>query len=285
MDEILMEHMGSLNEFDNILAIEDKVFNLSIFKVKHLLESAYSQLSISIMENTADYDLIEESFSDFAEKVHMAITRILDALKKFLTDLKIKIDAKIQQSGINKKLMDIKKALAEKKASLLEKCSYYDIQEYMSSYSKFIKEYTAAVKDGLNKDFKTDSEYNAWKNKMVEKMEQFKETLSNEEKWKLMRSVDTNLKYTEKEFQNRQRNLKVIEDIGNASLREIDEMSTKKFGFGISLKPHEVEIQKRKRSFIGYICSQIAMCVRTVAKFVSKHVFLCLTAIVIAIVA
>lgn len=261
--------------------IEEKSFDLSLAKSIAIYENASSILEISIAESDSDI-MLEASFEEFKKKASNAIEKIIKTIKEFCKKVKVKIDTQIQKVKLNHKLSEIKNMLAMKKAKALgQKFNLFEIQKYKRYYRDFINKYTSEFKQGLNKKFNSVEEYMKWEKHMLNKLDEFNYKLTDEEQWRLSRSINSAIQLSTEEYENRERNLKMIEDAGCNAIDDISK-NYKKIDIDNSHANYEAQdmrIAALKNSSIGKVCSKLSRAVKTVVSFVSKHVILSLLAL------
>ena len=268
--------------------IFEKEFDLSIMESTHAVLSIGDEFVFTALEHTNDPYFMEASFEDFKEKVLEVLKKIMDALVKFFQDLRKTIDIKVQQFKLNTKLKELKDIMAKKKAKALHsQFKYLDIQKYKAFYTDFINRYTKELIDGLNKDFKSIEEYEKWKADMLNRLEDFNFKLSDEEQWKLSISINSAVELTEKEAENREKNLQMVEKEGSWAIKSLESYYKKidpERSF-VNYSDRKLKIFQLQNSLIGRICSKLAQCIKTVARFVSKHAFACVTALLVLAIA
>ena len=266
--------------------IEEKSFDLSLTKSMAIYENASSLLEIAIFESDSDI-MLEASFEEFKKKAMDAIDKIIKTVKEFCKKVRMKLDTQVQKIKLNFKLSEIKNILATKKANALgQKYNMMEIHKYKKFYRDFINKYTSEFKQGLNKKFNSVDEYITWEKSMLKKLDDFNYKLSDEEQWRLSTSVNSAIKLTSEELQNRENNLKMIEDAG---CNAIDNVSKhyKKIDIDQSHANYEaqnVKITRMKNTLIGRVCCGLSNAVKHVVSFISKHTliaFLALIAIIL----
>lgn len=268
--------------------LEEKALELSTMKCINEIENNSSTFLINFMEfshiNDNDY-LLEASFEDFKNKVFDIIENIIEALKKFFKEVRVKVDSYIQQHSLNKKLDEMKEILAKKRSKAMnQKIDMFDVYKYKQFYTDFINKYVSEIKVGLNKDFKSEKEYEDWKTSMEKKLSEFNYKLTDEEQWKIRASINDAIKLSENEIKNRNTIIKKYETDTESYIRDIKKSyvnSSSKF----SLKDDDIHIMGKKSSFIGFVCSKLALMVKTIYNILTKHTFACVTAVIVALIA
>ena len=232
--------------------------------------------------------ITESTWDSYKEKISEIIQKIIKAIKEFCLKVKIKVNTKIQQMQVNKKLEELKTILAKKRDKIMNKqFNYFDFRKYKKFYKDFINKYIAELKVGLNKDFKNAAEYEKWRESMMKKLSEFNFKLTDEEQWRLSTSINDAIKLTEEETKNREHNIDMIEKEGSDTLKDIEKYYKKIDieGSHINFSRGSLSLLKSKNSLIGYVCSQIAKCIKTIVKFITKHLFACITGLIVLIIA
>lgn len=269
----------------------EKALDLDIQKFANNLSNESHLFLINLYESsrTNDYEgFMESSWEDFKEKAIIVIEKALDAIKKFFKDAKIAFDTKVQQFQLNKKMAELKDIMAKKKTKALNgKINYFDMKKYKAYYTDFINRYTAELKKGLNRDFKTVEEYETWRTDMLNKLSDFNFKLSDEEQWKLSVTINSAINLTDDEIKNRERNLKMVEESGSFAIKGLEKYyktinPEKSF---VNYNGVKLKIFSLQNSFIGMVCSKITQAIKTIVKFITKHLFVCITALLIALIA
>lgn len=269
--------------------IEECALEVSILESADTLCTLADNICLYVSESDKDDQIkVVSSFEVFKLKALEIIGKVIEALAKFFKEVKIRVDAHVQQIKLNKKLEELKDIMAKKKAKALHsKYSYFDIKKYKDYYSDFINRYTMELKKGLNKDFKSIEEYERWRVSLENKLADFNFKLSDEEQWKLSVSVNSAVELSEKEAINRQKNLDMVEKEGSKAIKNLESyyktLTTEKSFVNYNNK--KLHIFKLQNSFIGYVCSKLAQCIKTVVRFITKHTFLCVTALIVLLVA
>lgn len=270
--------------------IQDKSFDLSLMKCCDELENISNKFVIECYQ-VNDIDdkniFIEASFDEFKQKFSDVIRKIIESIRKFFFDIRIKLSIKIQQLQLNKKLEELKDLLAKKRSKLVnKKYNYFDIKKYKQFYTQFINSYTAELKKGLNKDFKSVEEYEAWQTYMMNKLSEFNYKLTDDEQWRISTAINSAVELTDEEFKNREKNLKMIEEDGTKKIKDIEKcyinMGTK--NSVVNYNKNSMIIFRLKNSFIGRICSKLAQAMQTLIKFVTKHIVGCILGLLAIII-
>ena len=250
-------------------------------KIENLYESEIGSLEISMMDPSIDESFMEFTFNDVKNKVVELTKKVMEALKKFLHEVSVKIDTKIQQLKLSKKFDELKTMLAKKRAKAMgSKFTFVDVRRYKSYYKKFMNKYISELKQGLSKDFKSVEEFEKWKDKMTSELTEFNYTLSDTERWTLTSAVNDALSLTEDEIKNKNQNLANIEKETSTVMSEISKMTVKKPN-----KHDDTYIFSEKQSVIGFVVKKIGQCVKTLVSFVTKHTFACITGLIVLLIA
>lgn len=262
---------------------------LEQLKIMNMFESSSSVFIVNLMNssNKAKY-FTEASVDSFKEQMMKIFEKILKMIKDFCKDIKIKISTQIQKIQLNKKLAELKDLLAKKRAKAMkQQFNYFDIRRYKKYYTQFINRYVTELKAGLNKKFKTVEEYEQWKNYMMNKLSDFNFKLSDDEQWRLSVSINSAVKLSTEEAENKEANLKLIEDSGSKSV-----LSLQKYYKSIDVEKSFVnynrvslDIFRLQNSFIGTVCSKLWQAIRTVVRFVFKHTISTVLLLIAALIA
>lgn len=267
---------------------EEYELDIQLMESINEFETSLDLLCIECANSYDDNVFIESTLSDFKDKVSKVIKQILESLKKFFKDVRVKISTKVQQIQLNRKLEELKDMMAKKRSKVLnKKINYFDVKKYKQYYSDFINRYVAELKSGLNKDFKSVEEYECWRIGMLNKLADFNYKLSDEEQWKLSITINSAVKLSEEEARNREKNLKMVEDDGSSAIKGIEKYYKKidtENSF-VNYDKHRLKIFKLQNSFIGFVCSKIAQCIKTIVKFITKHTFACITTLLVILIA
>ena len=267
--------------------IEEKSLDIAAMKCEHMI-SCYADQCAILLEDTDTSFYVEGALEDIADKAVSLMEKLLEELKKFFDKLYTYVHTKAQQFQLNKKLDELKDIMAKKKAKALGmKANLVDIVKYKKFYTDFINRYTKEVIEGLHKDFKNVKEYEKWRVEMMNKLNDFNFKLSDEEQCKLSVSINSALELTEKEAQNREKNLKMVEEDGKRSIKQLEGYYKKldnERSF-VNYNKGNFKIFSLQNSFIGFVCSKIAQAIKTAANFVAKHPFVCVTLLLTLLIA
>ena len=270
--------------------IEEKELDINLSKLDNYMNfivSNYMCECSSMINDSCNY-VIESSFDNFKEKITEIIKKAIEMVKEFANKIKTKIDIKIQQMQINKKLTELKNLLATKRAKALgKKFSMVDSVRYKKYYKEFINAYINEVKKGLNKDFKTVEEFEKWRTHMSNKLSEFKYTLTDSERWRLSLAINDAVKLTEKEVKNRDTSVvKIKNDAMNVLETINNDFVNDAFGNSVlDLNDRKYVIFKKKHGFISFLITQIASCFKTIISFITKHTLVCVTGLLVLLIA
>ena len=274
-----------MNEFHTL--IEEKSLDLAAMKCEHVLCCYADSLSILLEETDEEY-MIEGTLNEIVKKAVEIFEKVLEELKKFFDKLYEFIHTKVQQVELNKKLDELKDIMAKKRAKALGvKANLMDIQKYKKFYTDFINRYTKEIISGLHRDFKNVAEYEKWRADMMNQLNDFNFKLSDEEQWKLSVSINSAIELTEKEAENREKNLKMVEEDGKRSIKQLESYYKKldnERSF-VNYDKGKFKIFSLQNSLIGFVCAKLAQGIKTVANFISKHPFLCVTLLLTILIA
>lgn len=261
----------------DILLQESK---LDLLKYDHMLESSLDSIFLEFTEER--YITEKKGIISSIEKL---VVNVLKALADFFKKLMDKVSTKVEQIKINHKLKELKDILAKKKSMFLNKeINYFDMYRYKKYYKSFINEYVKELKIGLNKDFKSLDDYEIWRNNMIDKLSDFKYKLSSDEEWKLITTINNAYELTKKESDNLNKNLNMIKEEGNMSIKTIEKVYLNGLDGKSMVNYDEGRIlyANHKRSFISRIINMISSIIRKVANVIMKHPFVSLSALFIA---
>ena len=254
-----------------------------------LILEAMSDIDIITLESEFDakYSLINEfSLSDLVNGIKDFIDNLIEELLKFFSDLMMDVEARMEANNLNKRLDALKTNMAHNRVKYAgTKLSVFSVGNYKKYYTDYITKYTLELKRGLNKEFKTVAEYEAWEEDMIAKLSDFDYKISNEERWKLTTAVNKGVTLTLSEAQHRRQNLEMVRNNGTKTLKELQEYLTgsSKRSSLIETTRDEFMWFKRKDMTIKKISRKIAMVTEKVGRFISKHTLLSIL-IILAII-
>ena len=268
-----------------MLSIEEKTFNIELIKLENDYMNDLDVFNILIMESTIDDTVMEFSVDDVKKRILALGKKIIDMLKKFIHDVSIKIDIKIEQMRLNVKFKELKLMLAKKKAkSTKGTFTFIDVRRYKEYYKKFINAYVSEMKAGLNKDFKTVDEFEEWKKKMTDKLCEFSYTLTDKERWTITSAVDDAIRLTEDEVNNKNNSLKQLKDKTSSVINEISDTVLRSPDIQMA-SDKTARIFSGKQSLIGFVITKIGQCIKTIVSFITKHTFACITGLLVLLIA
>ena len=272
------------------LSFEESVLNLELLKAQDILQSESDICCLSMMEavRVNDEFVMEKSFKEFMNKAAEVFQKILAALQKFFKDMRVQIQIKCQQIQLNKKLDELKNLMAKKRSQTVNKrVDYFDIKKYKAYYTDFINRYTSELIKGMSREFNSVEEYEKWRVSMLNKLSDFNYTLSDEEQWKLSVTINSAVQLSTEEANNREKNLKMVEESGSSSIKNLERYYKKidtENSF-VNYNGTKLKIFSLQNSFIGMVCTKISDCIKKVAKFIMKHTFGCIIALIAALIA
>ena len=271
-----------------MISIEEKALDISLLKLESCYKDEIDRFEISMLDSSVDESFMEFSLDDFKNKIIDLGKKVMEVLKKFIHEVSIKIDTKIQQMKLNKKFEELKDLLAKKRAKAMgSKITFVDVRKYKKYYKKFINTYISELKRGLNKNFKSVDEFEKWKNKMTNDLCEFNYTLSDDERWILSSAVSDAVKLTEEEIKNKNQSLKQIKDEPASIIDDISKtvVNTPGVRKTVTASKECSNIISGKRSIVGFVISKIGQCVKTLISFVTKHTFACITGLIVLLIA
>lgn len=269
-------------------SFEESVLNLELMKAQDILQSESDIYYLSTLESAGNETFMEKSFQEFMNKASEVFQKILAAIKKFFEDIRLKVRIKCQQMELNKKLEELKDIMAKKRSQVVnKKIDYFDVKKYKEYYSDFINRYTAELMKGMNHDFETVQEYEKWRTDMLNKLADFNYKLSDEEQWKLSVTINSAVKLSEEEANNREKSLKMVEEEGSRAIKNLEKYYRRidtENSF-VNYDGHKLKIFSLQNSFIGIVCGKISECIKKVAHFIVKHIFACVVGLIAFLVA
>ena len=222
-----------MNEFERI-GLE---FDIALENSEYMMDTIYNVLSIEgndiyLKESSEEFseeeldDMYTEAAGKFMEKARKLFDTIIEAIKKFFTQLSTAIRTKIRQSQINKKLDDIEKNLANAKTKELKKKGHTaDPRKLVVLYKQFTKEVISSITKCFNKsDSKVedlDKEISA-----IISSDKYKD-FSLEELDIISTSIKENINFTKSELRNMDRMNAEILNISVSAEEKLKEYATK----------------------------------------------------------
>ena len=149
-----------MNEYERI-SLE---FDITLENSNSMMDMIYNVLSIEgnniyLKESSGELDeeelddMYTEAAGKFMEKARKLFDTIIDAIKKFFTQLSTAIRTKIRQSQINKKLDEIEKNLANAKTKELKKKGHTaDPRKLVVLYKQYTKDVVSVITKYCNDD-------------------------------------------------------------------------------------------------------------------------------------
>lgn len=284
------------DEFKMEFYIESEKFDIELLKFEHAMECANDICKIDFDDSLTRVNpevFIEASLSDLKDKVSKAINKLLEMITEFCHKIRVEIQIKSQQISLNKKLKEMKDIFAKKRDRAVNKTTnFFDVYKYEQFYTDFINRYTKELIRGLDKNFTSIAEFEKWQKDMERELSDFNYKLSNEEIWSFSTAISSAVKLSEEQANNREKNIIMIEKHGNSSLKILDsefkKINPEKFTLDVKepkLKNKIKAISNRKVSFFTFVCSKLAQAIKTVVTMVSKHAFLCVTSLLVVLIA
>ena len=261
-----------MNEFERI-GLE---FDIALENSDSMMDMAYNVLSIEgnniyLKESSEEFseeeidDMYTEAAGKFMEKARKLFDTIIEAIKKFFSQLSTAIKTKIRQSQINKKLDDIEKNLANAKTKELKKKGHTaDPRKLVVLYKQYTKEVVSVITKYCNDD---NSNVEDLKRKLhaIESSDKYKD-FSLEELDIIGTSVKENINFTKAELRNMDRL--------NAEILNVSVSAEEK------LKEYAAKADKSDMvNAIHSAGSKIASAGKKVGKLACDHPFITLTII------
>ena len=266
-----------MSEFERI-SLE---FDIAMENSNSMMDMIYNALSIEgnniyLKESSEELDdeelddMYTEATGKFMEKARKLFDTIIDAIKKFFTQLSTAIKTKIRQSQINKKLDEIEKGLANAKTKELKKKGHTaDPRKLVVLYKQFTNEMVSAITKYLNNSDLDVLDLEIELDDIISS-DKYKD-FSLEELDIMSTSIKENIKFTQSELRN-------MDDLG-AEIRNISISAEEK------LKKYATKAENSYMvNAIHSAGTKIASTGKKVGKLVSDHPFITLGFITIAIV-
>ena len=167
-----------------------------------------------------------EAAGKFMEKARKLFDTIIDAIKKFFTQLSTAFKTKIRQSQINKKIDDIEKELAGAKTKELKKKGHTaDPRKLVVLYKQYTNDIIAVITKYHNDDYSNVDDLNR-ELRAIESSDKYKD-LSLEELDIIGTSVKENIIFTKSEIRNMDRLNDEILSISVSAEEKLKEYATK----------------------------------------------------------
>ena len=222
-----------MNEFERI-GLE---FDIALENSNYMMDTIYNLLSIEenniylkesseeVAEEELD-NLYIEAAGKFMEKARKLFDTIIEAIKKFFTQLSTAFKTKIRQSQINKKIDDIEKNLAGVKVKELKKKGHTaDPRKLVVLYKQYTKEVVSVITKYCNDDNSKSEDLNK-ELRAIESSDKYKD-LSLEELDIIGTSVKENINFTKAELKNMDRLNAEILSISVSAEEKLKEYATK----------------------------------------------------------
>ena len=256
-----------MNEFERI-SLE---FDIALENSDYMMDTIYNVLSIEgndiyLKESSGEVDeeelddMYTEAVGKFMEKARKLFDTIIEAIKKFFTQLSTAFKTKIRQSQINIKIDDIEKKLANVKTKELKKKGHTaDPRKLVVLYKQYTKEVVSVITKYCNDD---NSKSKDLKRKLhaIESSDKYKD-FSLEELDIIGTSVRENINFTK------------------AELKNIDRMNTEILNTSVSAEEKLKEYAAKANNsdtvnLIHSAGSKIASTGKKVGKLASDHPFI-----------
>ena len=261
-----------MNEFERI-GLE---FDIALENSEYMMDTIYNVLSIEgndiyLKESSEEFseeeldDMYTEAAGKFMEKARKLFDTIINAIKKFFTQLSTAIKTKIRQSQINKKIDDIEKKLANIKAKELKKKGHTaDPRKLVVLYKQYTKDIISVITKYCN-DSNSNVEDLVRELHAIESSDKYKD-FSLKELDIIGTSVKENINFTK------------------AEIRNMDRLNTEILNTSISAeeKLKEYAAKADRSDMVNAIHSagtKIASAGKKVGKLASDHPFITLAAV------
>ena len=222
-----------MNEFERI-SLE---FDIALENSDYMMDTIYSVLSIEgnniyLKESSEEFseeeldDMYTEAAGKFMEKARKLFDTIIDAIKKFFTQLSTAIKTKIRQSQINKKIDEIEKNLANIKTKELKKKGHTaDPRKLVVLYKQFTKDIVSVITKYYNDD-NSNVEDLSRELRAIILSDKYKD-FSLEELDIISTSIKENINFTKSELRNMDRMNAEIRNISVSAEEKLKEYATK----------------------------------------------------------
>ena len=218
-----------MNEFERI-SLE---FDIALENSEYMMDTIYNVLSIEenniyLKESSEEEidDMYTEAVGKFMEKARKLFDTIIDAIKKFFTQLSTAIKTKIRQSQINKKIDEIEKNLANIKTKELKKKGYTaDPRKLVVLYKQFTKDIVSVITKYYNDD-NSNVEDLSRELRAIILSDKYKD-FSLEELDIISTSIKENINFTKSELRNMDRMNAEILNISVSAEEKLKEYATK----------------------------------------------------------
>ena len=222
-----------MNEFERI-SLE---FDIALENSDYMMDTIYSVLSIEgnniyLKESSGEFsedeidDMYTEAAGSFMEKARKLFDTIINAIKKFFTQLSTAIRTKIRQSQIDKKIDDIEKKLATAKVKELKRKGHTaDPRKLVVLYKQYTNDIIAVITKYHNDDYSNVDDLNKELH-AIESSDKYKD-LSLEELDIIGTSVKENINFTKAEIRNMDRLNDKILSISVSAEEKLKEYATK----------------------------------------------------------
>ena len=222
-----------MNEFERI-SLE---FDIALENSDYMMDTIYSVLSIEgnniyLKESSGEVDeeeiddMYTEAVGKFMEKARKLFDTIIEAIKKFFTQLSTAIRTKIRQSQIDKKIDDIEKKLATAKVKELKRKGHTaDPRKLVVLYKQYTNDIIAVITKYHNDDYSNVDDLNKELH-AIESSDKYKD-LSLEELDIIGTSVKENINFTKAEIRNMDRLNDKILSISVSAEEKLKEYATK----------------------------------------------------------
>ena len=200
-----------MNEFERI-SLE---FDIALENSNYMMDTIYNVLSIEgndiyLKESSGEVDedeiddMYTEAVGKFMEKARKLFDTIIEAIKKFFTQLSTAIRTKIRQSQIDKKIDAIEKKLATAKVKELKKKGHTaDPRKLVVLYKQYTNDIISVITKYHNDDYSNVDDLNR-ELRAIESSDKYKD-LSLKELDIIGTSVKENIIFTKSEIRNMDR--------------------------------------------------------------------------------
>ena len=218
-----------MNEFERI-GLE---FDIALENSEYMMDMIYNVLSIEgnniYLKESSEEEIDTmyiEAAGKFMEKARKLFDTIIEAIKKFFTQLSTAIKTKIRQSQINKKIDEIEKNLANIKTKELKKKGHTaDPRKLVVLYKQYTKEVVSVITKYCN-DSNSNVEDLSRELRAIILSDKYKD-FSLEELDIISTSIKENINFTKSELRNMDRMNAEILNISVSAEEKLKEYATK----------------------------------------------------------
>ena len=226
-ESIFREYVLDINKANAMYESAENVFKIQILEASHLANNDF------IEEDVSDYELYEETTENFLQKVKNFFNSLREAFSKLVINIQNKIDTEIKKRQLNKKLKEVKKALASNRIAQQKakqkKVKIFDNVKYMKAYTKYVNIWVAETKKLYSKSYSSADEYlqafHSYSAKLDEASNKLK--LNDDEYFTLETDGLKLLQMTDKELNNYHKATSLIKVEHDNAIKTAENIATK----------------------------------------------------------